>query len=340
MIEVTLSDQEIREIQALSSDLASRYASVEDPEFLREAALAAHDLPRRLRELLLDFKTREPECGVCILRGFPIDEARIGETPKHWSHRLSPPTTLREEIIFVLFSLLLGEPLAWATQQDGHLMHDILPIQGHEQEQLGSGSEQLLWWHTEDAFHPHRGDYIAMFCLRNHDGVATTIGALSEVDLTAEDRRLLSEEHYTIKPDESHLPKNRGEKGDPDPEISDAYQDIDRMQQRPEKLAVLFGDSQSPYARLDPYFMDPVAEPPGAQVAFDRLVQGIDNNLQDMVLRPGDLCFIDNFRVVHGRKPFRARFDGRDRCLKRLNITRDLRKSRAARQSPDSRVIL
>jgi len=34
---------------------------------------------------------------------------------------------------------------------------------------------------------------------------------------------------------------------------------------------------------------------------------------------------------VHGRKPFTARFDGTDRWLKRVCITRDLRKSRDAR---------
>jgi hypothetical protein len=43
---------------------------------------------------------------------------------------------------------------------------------------------------------------------------------------------------------------------------------------------------------------------------------------------------------VHGRKPFRARFDGADRWLKRLNVARDLRKSRAVRQHADARTIV
>ena len=55
-------------------------------------------------------------------------------------------------------------------------------------------------------------------------------------------------------------------------------------------------------------------------------------------LESGDFCFLDNFRVVHGRKPFRARYDGTDRWLKCLNISCDLRKSRAARR-PGSRAI-
>jgi enduracididine beta-hydroxylase len=58
------------------------------------------------------------------------------------------------------------------------------------------------------------------------------------------------------------------------------------------------------------------------------------------VLEPGDMLFVDNFRAVHGRRPFSARFDGRDRWLKRINVTRDLRKSRRVRGSRESRVIV
>jgi alpha-ketoglutarate-dependent taurine dioxygenase len=57
------------------------------------------------------------------------------------------------------------------------------------------------------------------------------------------------------------------------------------------------------------------------------------------VLEPGDFVFIDNYRAVHGRKPFKARYDGNDRWLKRINITRDLRKSRDARLSSTERLI-
>jgi alpha-ketoglutarate-dependent taurine dioxygenase len=57
----------------------------------------------------------------------------------------------------------------------------------------------------------------------------------------------------------------------------------------------------------------------------------MDDHLRDLRLEAGDFCFIDNFRVVHGRKPFTPRHDGTDRWLKRINVTCDLRKSRGAR---------
>jgi hypothetical protein len=78
---------------------------------------------------------------------------------------------------------------------------------------------------------------------------------------------------------------------------------------------------------------------PEAGAAFDTLKTLIDGVLEDRVLQPGDFCFIDNFQAVHGRKPFKARYDGSDRWMKRINVVRDLRKSREARLSAISRVI-
>ncbi|MCT9929921.1 TauD/TfdA family dioxygenase [Planotetraspora sp. A-T 1434] len=46
----------------------------------------------------------------------------------------------------------------------------------------------------------------------------------------------------------------------------------------------------------------------------------MDENMFDMSLESGEFCFIDNYRVVHGRKPFRARHDGTDRWLKRSTL--------------------
>ena len=51
--------------------------------------------------------------------------------------------------------------------------------------------------------------------------------------------------------------------------------------------------------------MDPVPDP-RAQAALDHLVAAIERDLQEVVLSPGDLCFIDNFKAVHGRRPFKA----------------------------------
>ena len=73
---------------------------------------------------------------------------------------------------------------------------------------------------------------------------------------------------------------------------------------------------------------------------MDSLIRAIDENLRGVALLPGECLFIDNYKAVHGRSSFKARFDGTDRWLKRINITRDLGKSRAVRAAPASRVVL
>lgn len=339
MTEHELSPAENERIQELLDSITARYSSVEDEEFLAEAALYGHELPRSLRAALHRFKLHEPESAVLMISGYPVDSERIGPTPSHWSYPAAGSPTLREEVFMVLCGAVLGDAIAWATQQDGRLVHDILPVRGHEGEQLGTGSEQLLWWHTEDAFHPYRGDYLGMMCLRNPDAVATTVATLEELELPDGVVEVLFQPRFTIRPDESHLPKNRSRSEEIDGDLSSSYQRIESMVSRPDRIPVLFGDRRSPYMRLDPYFMDRLEDDPEAQEALDQLVRAIDARLMDQVLRPGDLCFIDNFKAVHGRKPFKARFDGSDRWLKRINVARDLRRSRDARPAAASRVL-
>ena len=339
MPRVQLQPDEIASIQALLADLASRYDSSEDPDFLAESEVVAHELPRRVRRELVRFKLEEPRDGMLIISGFPVDQERIGATPPHWKQPDKDSPALQEEMLLVLMGSILGECIGWSTQQDGQVMHNIVPIEAHRQEQLGSGSEVLLTWHTEDAFHPFRGDYLGMACLRNPDGVPTTVASLDGIELAPEHLDKLFEPHYTIRPDNSHQQKNKSDDREMDAGAQQSYEEIERMTAEPDKIPLLFGDRQAPYMRLDPYFMDPVEDDPQAQAAFEALTEAIESQIEDVVLQPGDFCLIDNFQAVHGRKPFKARFDGNDRWMKRVNIVRDLRKSRSVRGEAVARVL-
>jgi Fe(II)/alpha-ketoglutarate-dependent arginine beta-hydroxylase len=179
--------------------------------------------------------------------------------------------------------------------------------------------------------------------LRNPDRVATNLAAVNFAALEPAQVRVLFEPRFTIRPDESHLEKNSAKlkaaaKG-ADPGLESAFRKINEMNARPEKIAVLYGDPRSPYVRVDPYFMDELADDAEAQQALDALIRVIDAEVRDLVLEPGDFVFIDNFKAVHGRRAFRARYDGNDRWLKRINLARDLRKSRDARPSCESRIL-
>ncbi len=334
-----LNSEEVAALQRLTGEIAVKYRSAEVPEFLSEANVWAQEMPRRLRAALNGFRLMEPASACFVLAGWPVDDEKIGRTPEHWdltAEQRAP--TLEEEILLVLTGSLLGDCIGWRTQQAGRIVHDVMPVKGMEQEQIGIGSEQTIWWHTEDAFHPLHGDYLAMMFLRNPDRVPTTFASLEGMELAPEHWRTLFEPHYVIKPDNSHRPENAAESdthGD-----SHLYDRIRKMFTEPEKIPILSGDPRSPYIRIDPYFMEPVTDDPRAQEAFEALVRAIDARLADLVLMPGEICFVDNRKAVHGRRAFKARYDGRDRWFKRMSITRDLRKSRDSRTDAASRVIL
>jgi hypothetical protein len=153
-------------------------------------------------------------------------------------------------------------------------------------------------------------------CLRNPDAVPTTFASIDEVRLDPDQVKVLFEPRFIFRPDPSHPT------------------DSER-----EKAPVLFGDPKSPYVRFDPYSMDQ-PETEEARSAMDYLIRALDENLRGVILLPGECLFIDNYKAVHGRSSFKARFDGTDRWLKRINVARDLRKSRHVRKAPSSRVIL
>lgn len=341
MYQMTLNGREIDVVHRLLSRVTEQYTNIEDPTLLRQAQVIAHELPTRVRGFLNDFRVSEPS-GVAVISGLPIDQERIGSTPAHWRDRDSVSAALPEEVFFLLCSTLLGDVFGWSTQQDGHLMHDVIPIKGDEKEQLGSGSEQLLWWHTEDAFHPFRGDYVALMCLRNPDKAETTVAMSDSIRWDEVDLDHLFQPLFHIRPDESHLLKNQSNH-DVAPEVREllnaAYDRITEMNTQPQKRAILSGSQRAPYLCLDPYFMDVDQLEQPARGALEGLIKAIEQVLEPVVLEPGDCCFVDNFKAVHGRNPFTARHDGNDRWLKRLCITRNLRISREARISSEDRII-
>lgn len=340
MNKLTLTAQDRADVAPLLADITARYATIEDTELLSEAPLLARRLPPRLLTFLEDHRLREPS-ALCVVSGFEVDETETGPTPGHWRGSEIASPTLRYEIFFLLCASVLGDVFGWATQQDGRIMHDVLPIKGHEHYELGSNSLQHLSWHTEDAFHPCRGDYVALMCLKNPDAVETTICDAGDLDWSRLDIDALFEPAFTQMPDNSHLPANSTSADSPAIRRlrERSFKVIEEWNANPVERPILFGDRTSPYMALDPYHMKTDDWSERSLTAYTELCAEIESKMQGIALEPGDLAFIDNFRAVHGRSSFQARYDGSDRWLKRLNITRNLRGSRAWRSAADDRVI-
>ena len=77
---------------------------------------------------------------------------------------------------------------------------------------------------------------------------------------------------------------------------------------------------------VDPAYMSVADE--DAHDAVTGFCQAIDEHLTEVVLKPGDLLILNNHRAVHGRRPFKPTYSGRDRWLKRVNVARDFESRR------------
>ncbi|MET9248901.1 arginine beta-hydroxylase, Fe(II)/alpha-ketoglutarate-dependent [Nonomuraea sp. NPDC051941] len=341
MRRLTLTPEDNAELSPMIAEIAKAYDTVENPELIRRAPVLARSLPVHVLEFLEEYRIGEPS-ALCVISGLDVDEAQLGHTPEHWRDSQYDSPAFPQEVFFLLCGSVLGDVFGWATQQDGRIMHDVLPIKGHEHYEIGSNSLQHLSWHTEDAFHPCRGDYVALMCLKNPDAVETMVCDAADLDWPAIDVETLFAAEFTQMPDNSHLPQNATEStGDPtiDRLRARSFALIQSWNDDPVRRPVLFGDRAQPYMALDPYHMKTEGWSEASLRAFQGLCDQIEANMKDVSLRPGDCVFIDNFRAVHGRKSFRPRYDGSDRWLKRLNITRNLRGSRAWRPAADNRII-
>jgi Fe(II)/alpha-ketoglutarate-dependent arginine beta-hydroxylase len=314
-----LNQEDNQLIVSLLEQLQKCYESPSDEEFVREARVYASQLPLRMISQLNCFRCTEAHNGTLLFRGFEVCQLQMGATPERVGKEIDERSAAREGFLLMVQAAFLGDPMGWANQRQGALLNNVLPLKNHEAEQLSTGSMADLDWHSEEAFHPFRADFMGLMCLRNPDAVPTIVGSIQDVTIPDPVRRILFEPRFVF-----HLDNNFRKEGN----------------RTVARDPVLFGDYSSPYVRIDPSFMSSVEGDEEAAVALKYIIEAFDSALQYVVMKPGDILFIDNYRVVHGRKGFKPRFDGTDRWLKRINITLDLRKSRAKRQFQHSRVII
>ncbi|MEU3573751.1 guanitoxin biosynthesis L-enduracididine beta-hydroxylase GntD [Kitasatospora sp. NPDC036755] len=321
-----LSADEVDRIRAGAARLATTFTDPTAPHAYDDLRhrFADHGLPPRLRAFLEEFRRTESAAGL-LIHGFPVDDAAVGPTPEHWERVADPGVTLEQELFLAMCGTALGDPFTFSTLQLGRVIQNILPIRGDEARQSGHGSETLLEFHTEDGFHPGRCDYLLLLGVRNHDRVPTIMASVRDVKLAEEDWAALFRPDFQIMPDDEHVRQLKLR----DPEHP-ALARAEEMQRDPVAVPVLFGDRDRPYLRVDLPFMRCAADRPGAEQALHALMTELERVQHSVVVEQGSLLVVDNYLAVHGRKPFAARYDGTDRWLKRMIVSRDLRKAAQA----------
>jgi Fe(II)/alpha-ketoglutarate-dependent arginine beta-hydroxylase len=335
MCTLTLSPAEAAQAVELSQLVASRYGSSDDPRLLFEACVHARELPARICKLVCG-RRDDGALNTLLIRGHSVSQSEIGSTPSHWKETAAVARSLRLEILALLHGALLGDVFGWFTQQEGHIVTDLVPMRGFDNMQVGAGSEVELAWHTEDAFHPLRADYLLLACLRNPARVATSVASVSDALAVIESpSAALFRPCVTIQPDAAHLAELRALLA-----LSDGAHSTEPDWMHPQPVPVLTGEADNPWLCIDPAYMETLPDDEEGSGAVRELCAALDASLVDVVLQPGDILIVDNRRVVHGRRRFKARHDGSDRWLKRVNISSAFPAEHAVKGARSPRVVL
>ncbi|WP_331766071.1 guanitoxin biosynthesis L-enduracididine beta-hydroxylase GntD [Embleya sp. NBC_00896] len=330
-----LSPSESSQAFTLASSLANDYGRVDNPHFLSDVSVIAHDLPRGVRLAVNTARLDDRKHGL-VISGNRVDHAGLGPTPSRW--QLADTRESRaHSFLVMLYGSLLGDVIAWATQQDGRIVTDVVPTPGMEDSLVSSSSRTELGWHTEDAFSPYRADFVGLLCLRSPELTATTLGHLDPGAIPPDVMDVLTRPRFHIVPDASHDDTlNSFPAAD---RRAQAFRRLDEVRRCPPLIPLVTGHPGAPVLRIDSDYVAPADGDEAAAHALKWLIDHLEGSLYDFPLAPGDMGFINNRNVVHGRRPFRPRYDGTDRWLKRINVVEDFRRTRPGRADMTTRVI-
>jgi len=302
-----------REIQC--PDFSWQTPDMGDPNaepFVHQAARFARTLPANVQAQVREFRAHSHLSGAALIRGLPI--GRLSSTPLEPTWPTSKDQTSERTLLSI--ATLLGEPVGYKPELGGRLVQNLVPTRAGSDRQISTSSSVQLLFHTETAFHPYRPAYLLLLCLRGDPAANTTLSSIREImgDLSPSTLEVLFQPRFRIGIDESFLNGRQNVLGP--------------------RMPVLSGDPTAPTMVFDEDLM--VGTDPEATAALSALQQVASRHHAGVNLQTGDLLIIDNSRAVHGRSPYKPRFDGTDRWLQRTFVVERLP---SGRQDIEGRVI-
>lgn len=268
--------------------LARHDPLAEPDDFWRAARSAAARLP-----FAIDDAVRN---GAFLIRGLPTDQD-LPPTPLD-SRRPPGRRAFLSEFWLSAVGIRLGTPFACTDQQAGALHQNVAPVPHARFEESDVGAESSLSLHTENPFHVLPPTFVLLYCLRPDAGsrAGTMLTRVAEVV-----GRLDDDVRACLR---SPVFFERG-----------SSRALDGM-------PILSGSPLDPLARYDAAWI--AADTEQGTAALQSMARELPRCTSEVYLRPGDLLALDNRRWLHGRTPFRAAYDGRDRWLQRLYVFDEL----------------
>lgn len=300
--------KDLKRIQVSANDVKqlAHLADFIDSDLYTEPERFLEKIVVRWNGLRLSFiedlhKFREDTNSIALLiSGLPIELQSEILTPTYRNDKAPKPSFISEAILTGLIGYL-GEPFCFVEENLGHLVQNIFPIKEHANLQISSNAVELTL-HMDAAYHPSAPDYTALLCLRNrasqkvetyYSSMLMAVKLLDNVE-----REMLKQELFVIEMELSH-----GGSGNAS---------VPAWSQKQGRDVFRF-DSSLMY---------------GIDQESQRVVKKLSNILfslkRTVHLIVGDLLILKNLECVHGRSPFEPQYDGLDRWLQRVYVTRDI----------------
>ncbi|MBZ9780185.1 hypothetical protein K9857_01280 [Pseudomonas sp. REP124] len=222
-------------------------------------------------------------------------------TPKHWREDCHS----NYDDLFLQLSRQVGDVFGYSDLQNGKLVQEIFPIFKDRNKQLGSGSVHLEL-HTEDPALPYRADVLGFLCVRNDDKVPNLLSCPDFSGVEASLRHRLTETSYTILSDRPST-----------------------VQYKPIALetAVLQESPTEGYCFIyDPVYVDYTKMSQCEELDFRSFIKLVESAVFELSMSEAQILFINNYKCAHGRPQFTPKYDGTDRWLKRVQISKDVTK--------------
>jgi Fe(II)/alpha-ketoglutarate-dependent arginine beta-hydroxylase len=305
VLEIELTADTAMEIRRLCRSLGREYGSTDEAVLLQDLGRLRDEMPSAVVEEITAYM-ESPKGDLTLVRHHMVSDQGLGKTPTSQKDPNTTKTSLEYEMVVMLYGSILGSVFGWATQQEGHIVNDIIPMETFADQQVGASSKVELAWHTEDAFHPGRADFICLFCLRNPTGAPTTVASIVDIESHRDLPEVLFEPCVRIAADDAQA-EGAGKAG------------VDEWTEP--TVPILSENGSGVQMCVDPAYMSVASD--GVYDTVTGFCQTIGEHLTEVVLEPGDLLIVNNHRAVHGRRPFKPTYSGHDRWLKRVNVARD-----------------
>lgn len=250
--------------------------------------------------------TMAASVDVAVIRGVIPEELTNGivtpnNTKKPSLNALQPK--LNEFILE--YASKYGKPIAFAREKNGAIVQDIYPMPGDEKVQISSSSNVVLQMHTETAFHRYKPDWVILACVKGDKKAETLYATLDEILKELDEKTIWELRHGEVitTVDPSFL--RSGEKN------------------REIVVSPISGFGANKWClTYDADLMRGLTDHSSA--ALKKLGAAVAKRTRSVTLNTGDILVINNRVAVHGRKPFKARYDGTDRWVKRVLLREEM----------------